>query len=224
MDSASAVPAKPGKSRKPTAAHKAAPPSPARKPVAPAKAVAGKGSSKKPPPPPPAHTNRPAARSVTSTAAKAKPGPVGSAVKKLAASSPGRHICYRAYVVGIGWQQPVCDGAMAGTTGQTRAIEAIDIAVSGVSGTAANGMMQGPGWQTSVWPSAPDDTDLVIGVPGGSEVMQGFAINVGSGTVCQTAHVQNEGWHGQGCDTAGGYIFGGTLNGANWLEAVKFTV
>jgi hypothetical protein len=151
-------------------------------------------------------------------------GPVATAVSRLAARSPGRHICYRAYVVGVGWQLPVCDGAVAGTTGQNRGIEALDIAVSGVRGTAANGMMQKTDWQTSVWPSAPDQVDLVIGVPGGSQAMRGFAINVGSGTVCQNAHVQNEGWHGRQCDKPGGYIFGGTLNSALWLEAVQFTV
>jgi len=34
---------------------------------------------------------------------------------------------YRAHVSGIGWQPYVADGAVAGTTGQSRAIEAVQI-------------------------------------------------------------------------------------------------
>ncbi|MFC4034811.1 hypothetical protein ACFO3J_25575 [Streptomyces polygonati] len=231
LDSPSAEPSKhAAKAGHSEPARKSPPLSASRRPATPA-APAGAASHPKKSASPAASGSRKSAQSGTTTPTKAPapPGPVAVAVKKLAASSPGRHICYRAYVVGIGWQSPVCDGAMAGTTGQARAIEAIDIAVSGVSGVASSGLMQTTGWQkwsTPNWPSAPDATDLVVGVPGGAGVMQGYGISVGSGVVCQTAHVQNEGWHSQGCDTGdpGSYIFGGTLNGANWLEAVKFTV
>ncbi|CAM5649858.1 Hydrophobic W protein OS=Streptomyces fumanus OX=67302 GN=GCM10018772_05510 PE=4 SV=1 [Streptomyces fumanus] len=40
-----------------------------------------------------------------------------TAVNQLAKKNPGRHVCYRAYVSGRGWQKPVCDGAAAGTPG-----------------------------------------------------------------------------------------------------------
>lgn len=47
-----------------------------------------------------------------------------TAVTRLAADDPGvRHICYRAYETGEGWQKPVCDGALAGTVGQNRPIK-----------------------------------------------------------------------------------------------------
>ncbi|MFD6613530.1 hypothetical protein ACFWD1_32230, partial [Micromonospora chalcea] len=42
-----------------------------------------------------------------------------TAVKEIAARSEGRHICYRAYVADHGWQDPVCDGAEAGTVGKS---------------------------------------------------------------------------------------------------------
>ncbi|WP_437015080.1 hypothetical protein [Streptomyces sp. enrichment culture] len=61
------------------------------------------------------------------------------AVKRLAANDPsGRHICSRAYVSGQGWQKPVCDGTIAGTSGRNRPIKALNIAVHGVGGSAAN--------------------------------------------------------------------------------------
>jgi uncharacterized protein YjdB len=145
------------------------------------------------------------------------------AVSQLEASSPGRHICYRAYVQDIGWQDPVCDGHTAGTVGQNRPIESLNIAVSGVNGTAANGFIQDSGWEKA-WKSAADGVDLYIGSTGKALRLLGFAINVGTDTVCQNAQVHNHGWGGLGCDKAGSYIFGGTLDNTLWLEAVRFTV
>ncbi|MEZ0094229.1 hydrolase [Streptacidiphilus sp. EB129] len=146
------------------------------------------------------------------------------AVQRLDATSPGRHICYRAYETGTGWQDPVCDGVMAGTVGQWRPIKALNIAVSGTGGTAANGYIQNGGWVTP-WTSAADGIDLYIGTPSQTALnMRGFVINVGSGSVCQNAQVHNQGWLGLACDVPGHYIFGGTLDNTLWLEAVTFTV
>jgi uncharacterized protein YjdB len=36
-------------------------------------------------------------------------------------------ICYNAHVAGIGWQPAVCDGDIAGTTYQSRRVEAVRI-------------------------------------------------------------------------------------------------
>ena len=196
------------------------------------------------PPPPPS----PAAASPTTAPAKPAGGPTGStttaaagpgapttapkpqsvtaavAVQRLDATSPGRHICYRAYETGTGWQAPVCDGATAGTIGQSRPIRALDIAVSGTSGTAANAFIQNGGWATP-WTAAADGVDLYIGTATQTaSPMMGFVINVGTDTVCQNAHVHNLGWLGLSCDTPGTYIFGGTLDNSLWLEAVSFTV
>ncbi|QMU76664.1 hydrolase [Streptacidiphilus sp. PB12-B1b] len=164
----------------------------------------GGGGGSKPSPKPPADT-------------------AATAVKLLAAQSPGRHICYRAYVVGIGWQDPVCDGTMAGTTGQNRPIDSLDIAVSGVNGTAANAFLQDTGWN-SKWHASVDGIDLYIGGTVDPLPMMGFAINVGNGSVCQNTIVHGGSWQGLGCDKPGSYIFGGTLDNSLWLEAVQFTV
>ncbi len=37
------------------------------------------------------------------------------------------HVCYQAHVGGVGWAFPVCDGMVAGTTGQGRRLEAIRV-------------------------------------------------------------------------------------------------
>jgi hypothetical protein len=154
------------------------------------------------------------------------PDTAGVAVTKLNASSPGRHICYRAYVDGIGWQHPVCDGATAGTQNQSRAIQALDIAVSGTS-AAANGYMENTGWQPA-WQSGPAKADLNIGSPNSQLRMEQFTVSLGVGVVCGNGWIQNDTqWQGQTCDTPGGprsWITVGTQGKSLRLEAVQLTV
>ncbi|MEU1089509.1 hypothetical protein ACFYPN_11545 [Streptomyces sp. NPDC005576] len=147
-------------------------------------------------------------------------------VSRLAARQPGRHICYRAYVEGRGWQSVVCDGGTTGITGKK--IKALNIAVSGTKGTAGNAFVHNDEWKTP-WNGVADGNDNYIGSTAKNyPYMLGFVINVGDGAVCQTARVRS-GWGGLACDkplgqAGGNYIFGGTLNNDSWLEAVRFTV
>ncbi|MFE5923241.1 hypothetical protein [Streptomyces sp. NPDC056468] len=156
------------------------------------------------------------------------PNTAALAVQRLATSSGGRHICYRAYVADIGWQVPVCDGAIAGT-GQGRPIKALNIAVSGTNGVQANESSQGAGW-TTPWQGVGNGDDLVIGTAKQSAPnMSGFAINVdkGDGNICQNTQVSGSGWRGLVCDTAETaerFIFGGDVTKERALEAVRFTV
>ncbi|MGW1561919.1 hypothetical protein ACWCQ1_36105 [Streptomyces sp. NPDC002144] len=159
---------------------------------------------------------------------KPAPNTAALAVSKLAAASGGRHICYRAYVAGTGWQAPVCDGATAGTDG--RAIKALNIAVAGTNGTNANAAYQGAGF-TTPWKGVGNGSDLVIGTASKSaRNMSGFAINVNrgnGGNICQDAYVSGKGWLGLGCDTAettNKFVFGGDVSKERALEAVRFTV
>ena len=97
-------------------------------------------------------------------APKRKPADTAAAaIARLNASDPGQHICYRAYVTDIGWQHPVCDGAMAGTTGQSRAIESLNIAVYRVGGVGANGYDQNTGWEQELERRGRRTSDLYIG-------------------------------------------------------------
>ncbi|MGW3913238.1 hypothetical protein ACWEBX_17225 [Streptomyces sp. NPDC005070] len=157
-----------------------------------------------------------------------------TAVNRLARNDPsGRHICYRAYVSGQGWQKPVCDGTMAGTSGRNNPIKALNIAVSGSGGSAANAFVHDPDssdgrgkWEPHWTAVIADGRNNYIGsTKKSAPVMSGFAINIGSGRICQTAKVHGFDWGTQGCaDARPGYVFGGALENDRWLEAVKFTL
>ncbi|MEU6540445.1 hydrolase [Streptomyces sp. NPDC047000] len=175
------------------------------------------------------------AAATATVTARPKEDTAATAVRRLAADDPnGRHICYRAYVTGKGWTKPVCDGTMAGTVGLSKPLKALNVAVAGVAGSAGNDFIHddqstnGQGkWRQGVWTAvAADGKDNYIGTARQSAPnLLGFAINVGSGQLCQVAHVHDTGWLAQGCTKARpDYIFGGTLNNSSWLEAVKFTV
>ncbi|MFI9584755.1 hypothetical protein ACIHCQ_23585 [Streptomyces sp. NPDC052236] len=216
---------------KPTAQPTTAKPSAEAKAKAKAAPASSAPTVVPPPPPAPPAQNKAEAPVVKSTPAKEEtykppPNTASLAVMQLATQNPGRHICYRAYVKDIGWQRAVCDGGTAGTTGQNRPIQALNIAVSGTNGTAATAWTQAQGYKKD-WTSARDGGDLYLGnATKGAPNLGGFAINVGSKVICQNAHLNIRGWGGLKCDNPGGenFIFGGSLENAYWLEAVRFTV
>ncbi|MER5339361.1 hypothetical protein ABT030_03270 [Streptomyces mirabilis] len=156
------------------------------------------------------------------------------AVNRLARSDPsGRHICYRAYLSGQGWQKPVCDGAVAGATSRNRPIKALNIAVSGVGGSAANAFVHDPDstngqgrWEPHWTAVIADGRNNYIGSTKPSAPnMSGFAIKIGSGRICQTAKASGYDWGRRGCaDPGTDFVFGGALKNTHYLEAVKFTV
>ncbi|MFD7502297.1 hypothetical protein [Streptomyces sp. NPDC059850] len=157
-----------------------------------------------------------------------------TAVKRLSDEDPsGRHICYRAYVDGQGWQKPECDGAMAGVAERNRPIKSLNIAVYGVDGSSANAFIEKPnssdgkgGWEPQWTPVMDDGKDNYIGTTSeDAPKMLGFAINVGTGQVCQSTRLRESDWRTKGCAKARpNLIFGGSLKNGTWLEAVKLTV
>ncbi|MGW1321921.1 hypothetical protein ACWD64_05295 [Streptomyces antibioticus] len=174
-------------------------------------------------------------KATTTVTAKPPAETAATAVKRLARNDPsGRHICYRAYVSGRGWQKPVCDGTTAGTTGQNLPIKALNIAVSGTGGTAANAFVHNPRstdglgvWKPKWTPNTDDGKNIYIGSAKRSAPnMLAFAINVGSGgRICQATHVHDIGWSETGCaDPRPDFATGGSFSNDRWLEAVKFTV
>ncbi|MFG3088828.1 hypothetical protein ACGGAI_14545 [Streptomyces antibioticus] len=174
-------------------------------------------------------------KATTTVTAKPPAETAATAVKRLARNDPsGRHICYRAYVSGRGWQKPVCDGTVAGTTGQNLPIKALNIAVSGTGGTAANAFVHNPRstdgagiWQPKWTPNTADGKNIYIGsAKRNAPNMLAFAINVGSGgRICQATHVHDVGWSETGCaDPRPDFVTGGSFSNDRWLEAVKFTV
>ncbi|MEU9338160.1 hypothetical protein AB0D49_34260 [Streptomyces sp. NPDC048290] len=170
--------------------------------------------------------------SVRTVTAKPKADTAASAVKRLAKSDPGgRHICYRAFVSGIGWQKPVCDGTIAGTTKQNRAIKALNLAVYNTGGTAANAVRYDSDstdnegdWQPSWTAVTGDGRDIYIGDTS-IKYISGMALNVGSGRVCATAKVKGYDWGTHGCaDARPAFAFNGSMENQRYLEAVTFTV
>ncbi|MFE0799960.1 hydrolase [Streptomyces sp. NPDC058812] len=156
-----------------------------------------------------------------------KPRTAATAVREIAARSEGRHICYRAYVADQGWQEPVCDGAEAGTVGKDLPIKALNIAVSGTGGTSGNGAHVVEGWPTGdKWASAADGKDMYLGsTKEALSALEGFTIKTVEGAVCANTHVQNRGWLNQGCaEPANWRYFGSEMGKKLQLEAVRFTV
>ncbi len=150
-----------------------------------------------------------------------------TAVRELAARSEGRHICYRAFVQGDGWQDPVCDGGEAGTTGKGTPIKALNIATSGTGGVTGASAFVAEGWRDGdKWQKADDSADMVIGSTEESDpVLQGHTLQVFDGSVCLDAHLQGGEWLDQTCTEPGQFKYGGSPMEQNIpLEAVRFTV
>ncbi|MGW0585706.1 hydrolase, partial [Streptomyces sp. NPDC002920] len=153
------------------------------------------------------------------------------AVQALAARSDGRHICYRAYVADRGWQDPVCDGAIAGTTGKSLPIKELNIASVGTNGVTGNAAHVNEGWLTGPkWSKAADGVDMYLGsLKEAVSPLQGFTIGLGDGSsVCQNAHIKDKGWRGVGCSDPNAkdkWIYGGSpMDWKLQLEAVRFTL
>ncbi|MFJ8598281.1 hypothetical protein ACIREM_06030 [Streptomyces shenzhenensis] len=185
-------------------------------------------------PPPTVTVTAKSPKVVTTVTARPAQDTAATAVRRLAANDPsGRHICYRAYVSGQGWQKPVCDGTIAGTSGKNKAIKALNISVSGTDGSAANAVLHndnsanGQGsWQPAWTSITGDGKDFYIGNPKRSgPYMTGFAINVGTGQICREAAVHDRGWGDHQCvNQRPDFVFGGTMDNDPYLEAVKLTV
>ncbi|WND36810.1 hydrolase [Streptomyces sp. BB1-1-1] len=156
-----------------------------------------------------------------------KPRTAATAVKEIAARSEGRHVCYRAYVADQGWQDPVCDGAEAGTVGKNLPIKALNIAVAGTEGVTGNGAHVVEGWLTgSKWASAADGVDMYLGSSKEAvSPLQGFTLKTSRGTVCPNTHVKDKGWLEQGCTKSADWrYFGSPMDQKLQLEAVRITV
>jgi uncharacterized protein YjdB len=170
----------------------------------------------------------PASSAATATAAPAArhansprltlTAPKLSAVVK-AELARGRKVCYSAHIENVGWQSWVCDGAVAGTVGQSLRMEAISIITHGTGGICANAHIQNIGWQGRK--CAKDGGEVTVGSTGQSLRMEALELSPGTGTICANAHVQNIGWQGKKC---GSSITVGTIGQSLRLEAIMITV
>ncbi|MFF5803438.1 MULTISPECIES: polysaccharide deacetylase [unclassified Streptomyces] len=130
-----------------------------------------------------------------------------------------RVVCYSAHVQDIGWQSAVCDGQIAGTTGQSRRMEAVVIATRGVGGICANAHLADVGWQG--WACAGEGAAVTVGTTGQSRRMEALGLQVGSGAVAAQAHVADHGWL---ISAAGNPVYVGTTGQSRRMEAVRIWV
>ncbi|MFD7064635.1 hypothetical protein [Streptomyces sp. NPDC059906] len=209
------------------------PSTPSASPSPKASASASAPTLKESPPAPPVKAPEPTAdrRPTTTTATNEPPQDTAAAavrrLAKKASSSP--HICYRAYVAGQGWQKPVCDGTMAGGD---LPIKALNIATTGVGGTAANaftyksGSADGRGEWNQWTRVVGDGRDNYIGRPkADAPNMLGFAINIGKGQLCHVARSRDSDGGKRACvKPRPAFTYSGSLLNKAWLRAVEFTV
>ncbi|MER5773566.1 polysaccharide deacetylase [Streptomyces sp. NPDC002039] len=130
-----------------------------------------------------------------------------------------RTVCYAAHVQDVGWQAAVCDGQVAGTTGQGRRMEALVIATRGVGGVCANAHLADVGWQG--WACAGEGAAVTVGTTGQARRMEALGVQVGSGGVGAQAHVATHGWLNT---VAGNPVYAGTTGQALRMEAVRVWV
>ena len=198
-------------------------PSPAAPSTSPAASTAPSSAPAVTPSSVPATTQAAAAGSPSPSAKATPPDTAANAAIKAAATTPGRHICYRVYVEDIGWQHTVCDGGVAGTENQSRAIEALNIAVSGIKSMSATSYMDS-GWLPA-WKGVAGEVDITVGTPGSAVHMQQAVVSVGEGDVCGNGYILGAHWQTQICDDPGGPRNWITLGKQGvQLEAVQFTV
>ncbi|MCI3928224.1 hydrolase [Streptomyces sp. AN091965] len=145
------------------------------------------------------------------------------AVRELAADSEGRHICYRAYVQDDGWQDPVCDGAEAGTVGEDKPIRSLNIAVSGTGGVNATAAYVTEHWRAGDdWKNAGDTEDLYIGDKDSNHPMEGFSISVPDGSVCFEAYAKDTEWIQEVCTPEGKDFYAGApMEEDRQLEGIR---
>ncbi|MFD5085187.1 hypothetical protein ACFWOG_21405 [Kitasatospora sp. NPDC058406] len=149
-------------------------------------------------------------------------GPAGAAEDGRPVAGSGqaasvRLICYWAHVAGIGWQNgSSCNGAVAGTVGEGRAVEALKFSTSGMSGLCARAHVSTLGWQP--WARVGDGGILQIGTTGQSLAIEAVEFLTDGRSMDADAHLSGYGWQGW---RSGGRVLVGTTGENRAIEAIK---
>ena len=131
-------------------------------------------------------------------------------IKRNEVTQTTPHVSYRTHVQKDGWQGYVKDGAMSGTTGQSKRLEAINIQLTDVQGSGGieyRTHVQKYGWQNWVKDNA------LAGTSGESKRLEAIQIRL-TGDVAKQydvyyqTHIQGFGWsgwasNGEMCGSAG---------------------
>ncbi len=149
---------------------------------------------------------------------KGDPAPGDTSTPFVDRSSEPPSVSYRAHVAGIGWQGAVSDGAVAGTTGQGRALEALSGSVSwyghGSSSLEVRAHVSNVGWQG--WTSgAAGTTGRSLAIEALQFRLSGEAAS--SYDVWYRVHCADYGWLGWAKDGASA----GTVGLSKAVQAVQ---
>ena len=149
---------------------------------------------------------------------KGDPAPGDTATPFVDRSSEPPSVSYRAHVAGVGWQDEVSGGAVAGTTGQGRALEALSGSVSwyghGSSSLEVRAHVSNVGWQG--WTSG------TAGTTGRSLAVEALQFRLSgeaasSYDVWYRVHCSDYGWLGWAKDGASA----GTVGLSKAVQAVQ---
>ncbi|WP_102777015.1 hypothetical protein [Streptococcus penaeicida] len=127
-------------------------------------------------------------------------------------------LSYSGHVQDIGWQSPVTDGLVSGTTGQSKRLEAIKINVSTpyTGSITYNSSVINSGWQTAV------STGQMSGTTGQSKAIEAIQINLTGDLALQydiyyRTHIASYGWLGWAKNGA----FAGSTGLSKQMEAYE---
>ncbi|WP_141746889.1 hypothetical protein [Streptomyces agglomeratus] len=130
-------------------------------------------------------------------------------------------VCYRAHVAGKGWMEWNCNGQFAGTVGENRAIEAMDIQVWGRGYFCADAHIRNVGWQAPYGDCVASGQVKRVGTVGQALPMEAVRITLSYGSLEGIGHVQDIGWIGP---FRGDHITVGTTGQGKNLELVTLKV
>lgn len=153
---------------------------------------------------------------------KGAPAPGGTGrpfVEKNPVTIPD--VTYRTHISNIGWQNPVKNGAIAGSTGKALGMEALHVSVENVSGLNVNykAHVRNLGWQSSV------SNGAMTGTTGRNLPIEAIQISLSGAPSSQydiyyRAHVANKGW----MDWAKNGASAGSTGYAYALEAIQIQI
>lgn len=131
-------------------------------------------------------------------------------------------LAYRAHCAGTGWQSSVLEGKTAGTTGQARRIEALNISFrnfDGNNGITYRAHVAGTGWQS--WKTS----GKLAGTTGKSKAIEAMQIKLAGGMggffdIYYRMHVKGYGWLGWAKNGA----VAGTTGGGVQAEAIQIKI
>jgi len=143
-----------------------------------------------------------------------------NSIKSTIRNDKNLHIKYQSHIQNIGWQEPVLDAKISGTTGQALRIEAININLINAPENAQikyKAHVQNEGWQT--WRKNGEMAGT-SNLGRRIEAIQIVLENMPKNTVEYRAHIEDIGW-------TGWYIDGetaGTIGQSKRIEAIQIRI